>query len=126
MLIHPTLDRLQALGLQGMVKAFTELDKHGDAATPSHAEWLALLLDRETTWRYDKRLSARLRYDKLRHQAAPVDVANSDRSGPGNPMRSGPAFQRKVGPRSDVKRAAIPTRSGPPFQWQAGRVGGGI
>jgi hypothetical protein len=51
MLIHPTLDQLQALGLQGMAKAFTELDKHGDAATLSHAEWLALLLDRETTWR---------------------------------------------------------------------------
>ena len=71
MLIHPTLDQLQALGLQGMAKAFTELDKHGDAATLSHAEWLALLLDRETTWRHGKRLSARLRYAKLRHQAAP-------------------------------------------------------
>jgi hypothetical protein len=32
MLIHPYLDQLQALGLQGMTKAFTELDTHGDAA----------------------------------------------------------------------------------------------
>lgn len=40
----------------------------------SHAEWLALLLDRETTWRHDKRLSARLRHAKFRHQAAPEDV----------------------------------------------------
>ena len=74
MLTHPTLDQLQVLGLQGVAKAFTELDKHGDAATLSHAEWLALLLDRETTWRHDKRLSARLRHAKLRHQAAPEDV----------------------------------------------------
>ena len=74
MLTHPTLDQLHVLGLQGMAKAFTELDKYGDAASLSHAEWLALLLDRETTWRHDKRLSARLRYAKLRHQAAPEDV----------------------------------------------------
>jgi hypothetical protein len=32
MLIHPYLDQLQALDLQCMAKAFTELDKHGDAA----------------------------------------------------------------------------------------------
>jgi hypothetical protein len=49
LLTHPTLDQLHVLGLQGMAKAFTELDKHGDTATLSHAEWLALLLDRETT-----------------------------------------------------------------------------
>ena len=67
MLTRPTLDQLQVLGLQGMAKAFTELDKHGDAAALSHAEWLALLLDRETTWRHDERLSARLRHAKLRH-----------------------------------------------------------
>ncbi len=74
MLTHPTLDQLQALGLQGMAKAFVELDKAGDAATLSHAEWLALLLDREAAWRHDKRLSTRLRFARLRHQAAPEDV----------------------------------------------------
>jgi DNA replication protein DnaC len=73
-LTHPTLDQLQALGLQGMAKAFVELDKAGDAATLSHAEWLALLLDREAAWRHDKRLSTRLRFARLRHQAAPEDV----------------------------------------------------
>ncbi|MDJ0278909.1 IS21-like element helper ATPase IstB [Sphingomonas sp. 2R-10] len=74
MLTHPTLDQLQALGLQGMAKAFVEVDRHGDAATLGHAEWLALLLDREVAWRHDKRLSTRLRYAKLRHQAAPEDI----------------------------------------------------
>ena len=74
MLIHPTLDQLHALGLQGMAKAFVEIDKHGDAETLGHAEWLALLLDRETAWRHDRRLGARLRYARLRHQAAPEDV----------------------------------------------------
>lgn len=49
MLTHPTLDQLNTLGLYGMAKAFSELDKHDDSATLSHAEWLGLLLDREMT-----------------------------------------------------------------------------
>ena len=74
MLTHPTLDQLNTLGLYGMAKAFSELDKHGDSATLNHAEWLGLLLDREMTHRHDKRLIARLRHARLRHQATPEDV----------------------------------------------------
>ena len=40
----------------------------------SHAEWLGLLLDREATERYQRRLRARLRYARLRHQASVEDV----------------------------------------------------
>ena len=40
----------------------------------SHAEWLGLLLDRETTERHDRRLRARLRHARLRHQAVVEDV----------------------------------------------------
>ena len=39
-----------------------------------HADWLALLLDRETSWRKDERLTARLRAAKLRQQASIEDV----------------------------------------------------
>ena len=39
-----------------------------------HADWLALLLDREKSWRRDKRLTARLRAAKLRQQASVEDV----------------------------------------------------
>ena len=35
-----------------------------DAASLSHAEWLALLLEREISHRHDKRLAARLRHAK--------------------------------------------------------------
>ncbi len=59
MLTHPTPDQPNTLVLYGMAKAFSELDKHGDSATLNHAEWLGLLLDREMTHRYDKRLIAR-------------------------------------------------------------------
>ena len=74
MLTHPTLDQLHALGLHGMANAFLDADTHSDTHTLSHAEWLAILLDRETALRLDKRLSARLRHARLRQQASPEDV----------------------------------------------------
>ena len=74
MLAHPTLDRLNTMGLAGMAKAFDELAANAAAEQPSHAEWWALLLDREWSWRYDRKLGPRLRFAKLRHQAAPEDV----------------------------------------------------
>jgi DNA replication protein DnaC len=74
LLTHPTLDQLNQLGLAGMAQAFTELEAAGDAATLSHADWLALLLDRELSHRRDKRLAARLRYARLRQHAIIEDV----------------------------------------------------
>lgn len=74
MLTHPTLDQLHALGLHGMAKAFADIEATGEANGLGHAEWLALLLDREASLRRDKRLSARLRYAKLRQQACVEDI----------------------------------------------------
>ena len=61
MLKHPTLDQLNALGLHGMAKAFVEIAANGQANGLGHHEWLGLLLDREASWRQDKRFAARLR-----------------------------------------------------------------
>src|SRR6202171_2223270 len=74
MLIHPTLDQLNQLGLLGMAKAWGDVETSGEAAALTHPEWLALLLDREMTYRHDKKLAARLRYARLRQQAAVRDV----------------------------------------------------
>ena len=74
MLTHPTLDQMHQLGLAGMARAFAELEANPQSADLYHAEWLALLLDREATDRYERRLRARLRYARLRHQAAVEDV----------------------------------------------------
>jgi DNA replication protein DnaC len=74
MLKHPTLDLLGQLGLAGMAKAFAEMATNDDAASLSHAEWLALLLDHEATDRNNRRLALRLRHAKLRHRAVPEDV----------------------------------------------------
>src|SRR5712692_9714844 len=64
---------MHQLGLAGMARAFTELEANPQSAYLAHAEWLALLLDREATERYDRRLRARPRYARLRHQAAVED-----------------------------------------------------
>ena len=74
MLKHPTLDQLHALGLHGMAKGFAEFAEADEAKELDRNDWLALLLDREATDRYDRRLRARLRYARLRHQAAVEDV----------------------------------------------------
>ena len=74
MLTHPTLDQMHRLGLAGMARAFTQLEADPCASELSHAEWLGLLLDREMTERQDRRLKARLRFARLRHQATIEDV----------------------------------------------------
>lgn len=74
MLTHPTLEQLRQLGLAGMARAFEELQTQPAAGELAPAEWLGLLLDREVTERQDRRLKARLRFAKLRHQASIEDV----------------------------------------------------
>jgi len=71
---HPTLDQLHTLSLHGMAKAFADLADAGEARDLAHADWLALLLDKEISWRRDKRLAARLSAAKLRDQASVEDV----------------------------------------------------
>jgi hypothetical protein len=53
-----------------MAKAFIEIGAASEADSLGHHEWLGLLLDREASWRRDKRLAARLRIAKLRQQAS--------------------------------------------------------
>jgi DNA replication protein DnaC len=74
MLTHPTVEQLHQLGLDGMARAFSELEANPTSAALSHAEWLALLLDREATERYERRLRGRLRFARLHHQATVEDV----------------------------------------------------
>jgi len=74
MLKHPTLDLLNQLGLVGMAHAFADLAANDEATGLQHAEWLALLLDHEATYRNDRRLALRLRHAKLRHHDVPEDV----------------------------------------------------
>src|SRR5271154_4540650 len=74
MLSHPTLDTLHELGLHGCARGFKELDANPSAATLSHAEWLAILLEHEATLRRNKRFEAREKRAKLRQNATVEDV----------------------------------------------------
>jgi DNA replication protein DnaC len=72
MLIHPTVERLRALGLSAMADALVAMESNSDAAELPHADWLGLLIDREATARENRRLARRLQVAKLR-QAASVE-----------------------------------------------------
>jgi DNA replication protein DnaC len=76
MLIHPTLDQLRALKLDGMADAFLELEQQDAARDLTRAEWLALLLDREIANRTTKRTQIRLRAARLRYSQACVEDVN--------------------------------------------------
>ena len=74
MLIHPTAERLRALGLAAMADALVELQNAPDAAELTREDWLGLLVDREATSRANKRLARRLREARLRQSAVVEDV----------------------------------------------------
>ena len=74
MLDHPTLDLLHELGLYGMAHGFRELVQNPEARALDHAEWLAILLEREATVRRQKRFEARARTARLRHAASVEDI----------------------------------------------------
>jgi DNA replication protein DnaC len=59
--------------LDGMAHAFVELSAQDATRDPDHAEWLALLVDREMTSRGSKRFETRLRAARLRHGHAVVE-----------------------------------------------------
>ena len=73
MLTHPTLDQLRTLKLDGMAQAFAELRTQDGAAELTHADWLALLIDREVADRDTRRFRTRLRAAALRHVGAAIE-----------------------------------------------------
>lgn len=74
MLTHPTHERLIALGLSGMAKAFEEQRRSPDLEALSFEERIGLLVDREAAERDTKRLTARLKFAALRQNACVEDV----------------------------------------------------
>jgi DNA replication protein DnaC len=74
MLSHPTLDRLHALQLRGMARAFEEQMQMPECAELSFTERLGLLVDREAADRESRRLARRLKEAKLRQEAAIEDL----------------------------------------------------
>ena len=110
MLNHPTLGQLQTLKLDGMAQAFAELETQDGTADLSHAEWLGLLIDRETASRETKRFESRMRSARLRHVgASPEDVDYRARRGLDKAL-----FQGRVASITGQARSTLTRENGQP------------
>ena len=73
MLIQQTLGTLNALRLPGMAAAFEEQQTNAAVASLSFDDRFSLLVDREKTWRENRRLTRLLRDAKLKSSQACVE-----------------------------------------------------
>ena len=118
MLIHPTVERLRALGLAAMANALVELQNAPDAAELTREDWLGLLVDREATSRENKRSARRVRDAR----AAPVCRRRGCRLPRPSQPRSGSvpeARQLRVGPRSSPSGRRRANRAGDMMRYLA-------
>jgi DNA replication protein DnaC len=74
MLIQQTLGKLDEMGLGGMATALREQLEQSQYLELAFEDRLGLLVDREATWRENRRLATRLKAAKLRHQATVEDI----------------------------------------------------
>ena len=74
MLAHPTHERLIALGLAGMARAFEEQRGSPDLAALSFEERVGIMADREAAERDTKRMTARLKFAARRQNACVEDI----------------------------------------------------
>jgi DNA replication protein DnaC len=74
MLTNQTLDKLDALGLNAMATGLREQMEQSQYHELSFEERLGLLVDREASWRENRRLATRLKAAKMRHQATVEDI----------------------------------------------------
>jgi hypothetical protein len=74
MLVNHTHERLAALGLAGMAKAFDDQIRQPDVTALTFEQRLGLMIDREATERENKRLAVRLKFASLRQTAIIEDI----------------------------------------------------
>jgi hypothetical protein len=74
MLVNHTHERLTALRLPGMAKAFDDQQRQPDAAALTFEVRLGLMIDREVTERDNKRFIAHLKFAALRQAAVIEDI----------------------------------------------------
>lgn len=74
MLMNPTIEKLRALRLDGMVEALEEQSRHGDIGQLDFEERLGLLVERQWLWKTNRALAARLKRAQLKIQATLEDI----------------------------------------------------
>ena len=81
MLKTPTMEKLQNLKLNGMLRGLEEQDASSEYESLSFEERLGLLVDRETIERENRRLQTRLKQAKLKQTACFEDIDYRHRRG---------------------------------------------
>lgn len=74
MLLHPTVEKLHALRLQGMAKALARQLQQPDIGSIPIEERLAMMVEEEIVVRENRRLQTRLKKAKLKESAAFEDI----------------------------------------------------
>lgn len=74
MLYEPTITKMLAMKLSGMVEALEEQRKTADVATWSFEDRLAMLVERQWLWKENRALATRLKFAKLRQPACLEDI----------------------------------------------------
>jgi DNA replication protein DnaC len=74
MLTHPTVDKLRALRLEGMVEALEEQRRDPNITELDFEDRLALLVERQWLWRSNRALAARLQHAQLKLPATLEDI----------------------------------------------------
>jgi len=74
MLHQPTIEKLSTMRLKGMVNALETMEKEEAAGDLSFEEKLALIVDRQYTWRQNLAFQQRLRRARLRGNACVEDI----------------------------------------------------
>src|SRR3984893_7933000 len=120
MLTHPTHDRLVALGLTGMAKAFEEQRQQPNVASLTFEERFGLLVDREAIERENKRLVTRLKFANLRQNATIEDLNTKAARGPHQGLLSTTAHRETIGRRHDL---LITGKTGTGKSWLACALG---
>ena len=74
MLYEPTIQKMQAMKLRGMVEALEEQRKTAEVGAWSFEDRLALLVERQWLWKENRALATRLKYARLRQPACLEDI----------------------------------------------------
>ncbi len=74
MLTHPTVEKLQALRLDGMAQALEEQRRQSDIHQLDFEERLGLLVERQWLWKQNRALATRLHQAQLKQSACLEDI----------------------------------------------------
>ena len=74
MLQQPMMEKLQALKLQGMIEGLEQQEQDATARDLSFLDRLALLIDRQWTWRQNQVLARRLQASRLKGSACVENI----------------------------------------------------